>query len=649
MSEIAQRVSYTPVFPDYSHDRFSLSTGAKAALRWALFVYLALVLCPIRYAAPTDKTIDNTWLFALNYAAAHHLVMGQDIAWTWGPLSYLLFPFDIGNNLAHGLAFQATLWVLVIVILGDLVFRSGFPLRNLAVFSVLIGLSTVHSGSEFLLLCPTLILLIHFRLRGGILRYLTALAMMGLMPLIQIFGALIVAGVIAGFIVDRLLPDGRSGRLLEVALAVTMPAAIGIVCCQFALGSFHAVAGYVRWSLELTRGFSVAMSTSGPRVELVAAIEGIILLVAALFLLKQRDNEESRFFSLVLVIPIFLSLKHSFVRQDVPHVAVFFCFLALALALVTLAIPLSQRFTSVGIAVVLVLFAILWQDYAGSNDIENAIASATGIGTPSRVWNALRFEHLRRSLDAEARENYSADNRTEPEIKLIVDHQPVAFLSDIYSNALLDDLNLVLFPVIQRYSAYTPYLDELDATWIDTKGPQFMMYNGSVAIDGRHPWTESPATWTEVYRWYNTRMLGKNLLLLERRVQPRFAKFELLAHRTVHFGEDLPMPALPDSVFWTMHCSLSTTGKLRALILRVPEVRMELSETDRPPRNFRVIVPLLEAPSLGNYLPTNLAEFAEVFGEREDRDFSVSKLEFRSLGKSAYRQDCEVKFLRALP
>ena len=276
-----------------------------------------------------------------------------------------------------------------------------------------------------------------------------------------------------------------------------------------------------------------------------------------------------------------------------------------------------------------------------------ALASVTGITTPSLVWNVLHFERLRQTLDAEGRQNYSG-TRIEPGIKLIVGHEPVAFLSIFYSNALLDDLNLVLFPVIQRYSAYTPYLDELDATWIDTKGPQFLIFDG-LAIDGRHPWTETPATWTEVYRWYNTRMLGAHNLLLERRVQPRFAKFELLAHRTVHFDEDLPMPALPDSVFWTMHCSLSTTGKLRALIFRVPEVRMELSETNRPPRNFRVIVPVLVAPSLGNYLPPNLAEFAEVFGEREDRDFSVSKLEFRSLGKSAYRQDCEVKFLRALP
>jgi hypothetical protein len=76
---------------------------------------------------------------------------------------------------------------------------------------------------------------------------------------------------------------------------------------------------------------------------------------------------------------------------------------------------------------------------------------------------------------------------------------------------------------------------------------------------------------------------------------------------------------------------------------------MDLNEKGGRTRSFRVILPVLGAPSPGNYLPSSLAEFAEVFGEREDRDFSVAKLEFRSLGKSAYRQDCEVEFLRALP
>ena len=251
MSEIAQRVSCTPVFRNYTHDRSLLTTGAKATLRWVLFLYLALVLCPIRYCAPTNQGsqyIDNTWMFALNYAAAHHLAMGRDIVWTWGPLSYLLFPFDIGNNLARGLAFQAALWVLIVVILSDLFFGSTFQLRNLALFSILIGLSVVDYHQlvhpDDLLLPAALILLVHFRLRGGIVRYVAALAIMGLIPLMQLTGGFVVAGVLAGLVVDRLL-SGERGARMEGALAAAVPSVVAIAGLRLALGSFAAIGGCI--------------------------------------------------------------------------------------------------------------------------------------------------------------------------------------------------------------------------------------------------------------------------------------------------------------------------------------------------------------------------------------------------------------------
>jgi hypothetical protein len=649
----ASSIAHTPVATESNRARFRfphfpVSAKAKLVWRWAAFLYVVLALCPIRYETPTDKTFDNSWFFALNYATARHLVMGRDIVWTWGPFYYLFIPFNIRSNLAQGLLFQGALWVLLIVILWDLFFRGGFPLRNLAVSSVLIGLSTLDHNQMYypgnLLLYPALILIVHFRLRGGNIRYVTALAIIGLMPLIQIFGTLIVVGVVAGLIVDLFLRG--INRLLTIVLAVTVPAAVAIVSCRLALGSFQTIASYFRWNVELSRGYSYAMSTAGPRIVLLAASEGILLLAAVIILL--RDRAKAKFFTLILVIPVLLSLKHGFVRQDAPHVASFFCFLGLACALVVLAIPLDKGFASVAMALVLLSFAILWRNYAASSDLRTAVASITAIGAPLRIWDVLRFKHLGYSLSVEGRATYSAEARTEPEIKSIVGHEPVGFLSDVYSNALMDDLNLVLFPVIQRYSAYTPRLDQLDAMWIDEKGPEFLIFDGA-SIDARHQWTESPATWTEVYRWYNKRLLGKRSLLLQRRASPRFTRFEPLVHRTIYFGEDLRMPLSSDLVFWTMRCSLSSSGELRALLARVPAVMMDVTEKDGRTRTFRVVLPVLISPSLGTSLPSNLAEFAQVFSEREERNFSVAKLQFRSLGQSAYRNGCDVELSRALP
>src|ERR1022692_2568086 len=64
--------------------------------RALLFVWTILVACPIRYW-PIVDSIDNTWVFALNYGAAHGLAIGRDLIWTTGPLGFLVFPMDFGN------------------------------------------------------------------------------------------------------------------------------------------------------------------------------------------------------------------------------------------------------------------------------------------------------------------------------------------------------------------------------------------------------------------------------------------------------------------------------------------------------------------------------------------------------------------------
>src|SRR5579864_9262211 len=91
--------------------RLAAFTSNRILMRRLLFLYTALTLCPIQYWW-TVAGLDATWLFALNNAAAQHLLMGRDIVWTSGPLSYLASPQDIGNNLALGLGCQVALWIL---------------------------------------------------------------------------------------------------------------------------------------------------------------------------------------------------------------------------------------------------------------------------------------------------------------------------------------------------------------------------------------------------------------------------------------------------------------------------------------------------------------------------------------------------------
>ena len=85
----------------------------------------------------------------------------------------------------------------------------------------------------------------------------------------------------------------------------------------------------------------------------------------------------------------------------------------------------------------------------------------TGVKVPSLLWHALRFDRLRQMLNAETQQSFSSDQlRVEPEIKAIIQQEQVASLSMSYSGVFVDGLNLQLYPVIQRYSAYNPCLGE---------------------------------------------------------------------------------------------------------------------------------------------------------------------------------------------
>lgn len=623
----------------------------KSALaRAAFFLYLSWILCPIRYCAPTRSTADNTWFFALNYAAAHHLLFGRDLVWTWGPLAYLLVPFDISSNLVRGLAFQAALWILLMIALADLLLPSRIPLSNIALFSFFIALFSISQFQELnpgtLLLPLALIFLVHFQLRGGMLRLLSASFLLGLLPLFQVVGAVAAVGIIMGFILHRFL-NPRAGAWREAALSLLIPSLVAAIGGTLVFPSTRAALVYIKSSLELASGYAIAMSVLGPRAEVGFTLAAFALLLAVFAALALGRHNTASFFAFLLAAPVILELRHGLVRQDASHVTQFFCFVALALALLALTISLESRVVEIAAVIVACVFSGLWWQTTTAHNFPHTAAVLTGKNTPRLLWDVLHFEGLSRSLQEAARQN-AAEFGLDPALRQIVGQESIAFLSLLYSNALGERLNLALLPCLQNYSAYTPYLDSLNADWISSRGPQFLAFE-LLAIDDRHAWTEAPATWDAVLRWYDTRALGDRYLLLERRAQPRFDHFELVESRLARFDEVIPLPKSDQPVFWTMRCSLRPAGKLRLLFFRIPEVTMTLALQSGRTRTFRAVVPVLSSPVPGNNLPLGLAQYAKVLANPTGLDSVRQSLLFAGPGTNSYQPSCQLQFLRMSP
>jgi hypothetical protein len=619
--------------------RLQLSDRARTVLRTAMFVYLCLALCPIEYW-PLNGQIDTTWVFALSYAHSQHLVIGRDIFWTLGPLSYLDFPMNVSGNFWPALAFQAAAWMVALIILWKVFYSSDFPLRNLAMFSLLLGISATLFGPEQVLLRSALILLVLYQMDRRVSLYVPALVIFGFLPLFKFTWLMISAGAIIGLIAYQFLRRSATARR-DAVLAVAVPVCVSGIGFWLTLGSFHAFAVFMKTSMELSDGFNLAMSVWGAPTELLAALEALILLVIAVVAVARWNRNMTLFMVLVLGVPLFVSFKHGFVRQD-GHIAHYFCFVALSLALCALIAPLNRERATVVFGAIAVLMVLIWQDNVARTVPRLALMS-TGLKTPLNLWKVLHYGRERTLLQS-GQPILPSEQQVESEIVGIVQHEPIGSLSETYTNVYTSGLNLVLYPIIQRYSAYTPYLDELNAAWVRDHGPRFLLFDGK-SIDGRHPWTETPAMWLEVYRWYDTRLLGSRNLLLERRATPRFARLGPVATSQLLRGEELLFPSSSSArpLFWSMHCSLRTSGKLRALLFRVLEVNMTVDKSDRSDM-FRVPLAVVAAPSPGPQLPSNLEEFARFFNRREVPNFAIQKLKFGGPGVSAYEPVCPVTF-----
>ena len=86
----------------------------SAAGKWPVFLPVAAVLYLLfaafpGYYAPLGVLLDDGWVYMVNSLAASKW---SGVVFTYGPLGYLLVPYDIGNNLAIAIAFQVSLHLI---------------------------------------------------------------------------------------------------------------------------------------------------------------------------------------------------------------------------------------------------------------------------------------------------------------------------------------------------------------------------------------------------------------------------------------------------------------------------------------------------------------------------------------------------------
>jgi hypothetical protein len=551
-------------------------------------------------------------MFALNWLVKSNYVFGRDVAFTYGPLGFLLNPMDVGSNLAVAACFwsalQAGQFTLIFWKLRNHPMRlCGFC----GLYVLLIGLGL---WQEYRLFCFVALLIVCSVEEAG-RHWLAALAGFFSFFLLEIkwnVGVSALAQLGAGWIL--LLATKRTHAATTILCGAGGVIAALILSLALFFHSPMNLVNWVRLSMNFTLSYSSTMSIEGPSGVLLFAGLDALIFVALYFLLSQG----SRTFLLLLIVPLFLAFKEGFVRQD-GHSLAYFSFLPLSILLVFFIPeipPPDARRLATGAAITMsigFLCASLYQMYPAlqATEVGDLIVLRKGEGDLAAV---LHLAETRRSLQStSAVELQSSSLSPAWRARLAQSGVRTSVVPWELSIAAANPIRWEPLPTLQLYAAANPYLDFRNAQQIRENGAEFFIAQYQT-IDGRNLFSDTPETWREILNRYELADSDpvKQFVLLHRKA-PTMQELSDVVSGRAPLDAWVPVPATRNLLFADLDLHLTVPGALKSLLYQVPPAFFEVQRKSGQTQRYRLIISNARDGVLINYLPVSQAEFEDLF------------------------------------
>ena len=587
------------------------------------FTALGLLLAALwglSLAQPPEATslgLDESWRIGLTLATEHGLRFGRDIVFTFGPLGFALKGSPDPSLAIPTALFTALLAAVAAGGVWSAVAGRGAWLLKLALVAIVVFVAT-NVNLDYAALIGVVALLV----RAG--RYPAAAPLVGL-----VVGAVALAGLLSKYTLglDALAAGGAvwiagavrgpGRRRRSALLAAAICGAVVVLGLAVAFGfSPDALAAYARGAAEIAGGYSAGMVIRGPRLQVAVALAvGAALVALALLAVRERKLAPA----LLICAVMFLTWKHSFVRQD-GHILYYFDMAAACAPLLAVTLRRTTAVALGAATTALAFGALLWAQM----QVYGVMGS---LFDPSRIAHGAAFLLHPRSTEAEL--------AAEGDVALAPDRLPKAVRARIgdatvnvlpWETAIIQSerLRWAPLPVFQSYSAYTPLLDGLNRDALVTRGAAFVLYD-YVSVDHRYPFGEAPAATTEMVCRYtvatpNIRTVKSinGYVLLERAAAAHCDAQPAGRASGVAINVPIAVPAAgsPDAFVvasFALRPTLATT--LRTALWRGPEVFLSARFDDGSQTAYRAVAATLPDGVIVSTVPRDAAE-AERFFER---------------------------------
>jgi hypothetical protein len=579
-------------------------------------IYVALISLP-GPPRPYGTGLDASCLLGFNLAHARGMVPGRDVIITYGPLGYLLYPEPLSGTPIRALIFRLGWYLLSIAALSRLVWIMQ---SKAAAFwtALILGLGVVLDAlpeENQVIFTITAVALLPLADRSNwryaelsLLGFLTGLGF--LVKMNQGIEGVVLFIVLLATVAFQDRPLTRRARGQLLAALCLLPLSIAIMFLA-STGTLSGLGSYLRTGWEIVSGYSEAMGLPGPLWQVTLACATIA--ATFLVLLVAADLRSLWPGAAPALIVAFFVFKHAMVRQGPGHAPSFHIKFAVGLLFVLVCaraardrrlIVIMQLFS------VVMAYAISIETYAGFDTYIKARLQLRQTYT----WLAAywRWPSTWAGVGA-ANDRNRSKLRLPDRVHRLIGNGTVDAIPWDVDVVQANGWNWRPRPVFQSCSAYTPALDRLDATHLESSGTADFAILNFATIDNRHPFLETPLSWRALLDRYDLKLAAADWFLLQHRHAGRYAPLVPLGSSVTGWDEDVLVPQADGLLVMGPRVRASPSGKLTALLFRPAAVYAEVTYSSGKKLRWRCIPRNLAEGFLIRPFPQDLQDLRPLF------------------------------------
>jgi len=599
----------------------------KFNLLWLIIaVFATAIIFPNYFEAniyPLPKendfwiSLDQSWLIALNYFNLKHLNWGQDIIFTYGPLSYLSTRVGWGHNridfLIYDLFLAINFFLMFFLSLKD---SKNKTITILLIFTIIFLYPLWVGSSNAIILMAFLIFWIRQSIESPkVIYFIFQIIILTLVFFIKFNTGLIAFPLFYAGILYSIIKH-KNNRLfliifmfLPLALIFVLSTILNVSLLEYIKNGFQIISGYndimYLGHNDLNKSFAILI---------------IVLTISVLLYRTYREKKTELLKNLVVIFlfgtSIFVLYKQGFVRgMEVD----FFIFSPLFIFSIKDFQELIISKKNITIIVSICLLTSIYFNYSIQNSMPNV----------KEKLNKIYIEGYKNFTPNSGIHFSSNENQFPDYIKQKIGNNTI----DVYPwniQILLENkLNYSPRPVCQSYSAYTPILEERNFDLYNSeKAPKYVLYNYA-AIDDRYPlFDESKLNLllTKNYKIVDTLRINNNFTLLLEKKQNKKISFI----QTREYAMYIDSPLIPkEGVFYKVFVYRNLLGDFIGAINYSPEITLSVKTKDGNIKDYKTSKGLLETGLFGTQHITTTNDFMDLLTSTNKNQREISAYYFK--------------------